>query len=294
MYSMKAVSQITGLSPDTLRAWERRHAVVHPQREENGRRSYSADDLMRLGLLKQAVDQGQPIRKLAGLGNDALAALVAERAPSGERDMADALLQRILEGVEAYDDEATRRAVSLVLATLPLRVAVSDVLAPALRETGARWEAGVFTVAQERMLSAILRSVLAGLLHSLDRPGARPIIALATLPGERHETGILLAALAAVSVGAHCHFIGSDLPARETSRLAAAAEADLIIVALVLDPTPAEALGELRELRRLVPESTGIWVGGAGAAAAAAVLPEGVTLIQSYSELTERLRVLQS
>ena len=34
MYSIKAVAQATGLTVETLRAWERRYAVVTPVRDE--------------------------------------------------------------------------------------------------------------------------------------------------------------------------------------------------------------------------------------------------------------------
>ena len=40
MYSIKAVSQATGLTVETLRAWERRYRVVVPRRDDLGRRVY--------------------------------------------------------------------------------------------------------------------------------------------------------------------------------------------------------------------------------------------------------------
>ena len=36
-YPIRAVAQLTGLSVDTLRAWERRYKAVSPQRQGRGR-----------------------------------------------------------------------------------------------------------------------------------------------------------------------------------------------------------------------------------------------------------------
>ena len=48
--SVKAVAQLSGVSAHTLRAWEKRHAVVGPLRV-NGRRVYSLADVDKLRLL---------------------------------------------------------------------------------------------------------------------------------------------------------------------------------------------------------------------------------------------------
>ena len=65
-YPIRAVSRLTGISIDTLRAWERRHDAVTPVRDERGR-MYTDADVARLRLLRQAVEQGHSIGRLAGL-----------------------------------------------------------------------------------------------------------------------------------------------------------------------------------------------------------------------------------
>src|SRR5207237_71202 len=54
-YPIRAVSLMTGVSIDTLRAWERRYAVVNPVRDDRGR-VYSEADVRRIGLLRDAVE----------------------------------------------------------------------------------------------------------------------------------------------------------------------------------------------------------------------------------------------
>jgi DNA-binding transcriptional MerR regulator len=66
-YRIGTVSKLTGISPDTLRIWERRYQVVTPQRSSAGGRLYSAEDISRLKLIRQLVDKGDTIGVVAGL-----------------------------------------------------------------------------------------------------------------------------------------------------------------------------------------------------------------------------------
>jgi DNA-binding transcriptional MerR regulator len=71
-YRIGAVARLTGITPDTLRIWERRYAAVSPQRSPRGGRLYSAGDLERLRLMKQLVDAGDAIGEVAGLETETL------------------------------------------------------------------------------------------------------------------------------------------------------------------------------------------------------------------------------
>ena len=66
-YKIGAVSRITGIGSETLRAWERRYAAVVPSRTESGDRQYSRDDVAKLLLLKTLVDNGISIGTIASL-----------------------------------------------------------------------------------------------------------------------------------------------------------------------------------------------------------------------------------
>ena len=47
------LSRAAGVSPEVLRAWERRYRVIRPQRTEGGFRLYSEGDLARLERIKE-------------------------------------------------------------------------------------------------------------------------------------------------------------------------------------------------------------------------------------------------
>lgn len=66
-FGIRAVSRLTGIPMDTLRAWERRYRAVIPRRSAQNRRFYSRDDVARLLLIKQLVEQGEPVGSVVHL-----------------------------------------------------------------------------------------------------------------------------------------------------------------------------------------------------------------------------------
>ena len=71
-YRIGAVARLTGISPDTLRIWERRYDIVEPERTPKGGRLYSQQDVTRLTMIKTLVDQGHAISTVAKLSAEEL------------------------------------------------------------------------------------------------------------------------------------------------------------------------------------------------------------------------------
>lgn len=66
IYNVKAAAQRAGLSPITLRAWERRYGLPAPQRNSHGYRLYSEYDLRTLRWLKAQLETGLSISRATG------------------------------------------------------------------------------------------------------------------------------------------------------------------------------------------------------------------------------------
>ncbi len=71
-YRIGAVSNMTGLTTDTIRAWEKRYQAVSPERTPGGGRSYSDEDVQRLQLLGMLTELGHSIGSLARLSDETL------------------------------------------------------------------------------------------------------------------------------------------------------------------------------------------------------------------------------
>src|SRR6059058_3129222 len=89
-YRSGAAARLAGLSAETLRVWERRYELSDTRRSAHGQRLYSAQQVQRLSLLKQLVDQGHPIGQLARLSIERLRELAGSVDSAQEAEGAPA------------------------------------------------------------------------------------------------------------------------------------------------------------------------------------------------------------
>lgn len=293
MYSIKAVSQATGLTVETLRAWERRYRVVVPQRDEMGRRVYRAEDVLRLRRLREATDRGHPISRLVKLDEPALASLLHEPERRPQSAMASTFVERILDAARRYSSAECEQSLTLAISLMSPSRLIGEVLEPLLREVGERWHSGAFSIAQERLVSSTVRKHIGLIVETYDRTARRGSIVFATLPGERHELGLLMSAMVCASHGFKVHYLGPDLPAEEIARYARASGAGIVALSVLLLDGVEAVPGQLRTLREALAPDVPIWVGGSGAQQIdRSALPEGAIVVADSAELEQRLDVL--
>ena len=289
MFPVKAAAELSGLTPETLRAWERRHVAVVPHRDDRGRRLYDSAMVERLARLHRLTGRGHPIRDLARLDDAALDRLLDESRSAGYGAL-EALPERMLEAVADYRVDEFDRDLSVAIATLPVSILVTRVVMPLLREVGVRWADGRLAIAQERLVSSLLRARLLSILDQHPRE-QRPRILFATLPGEPHELGLLGAALLAHEAQAPLLYLGTELPAAELLRVVERLDASAVALSSV-DPGQARtALAELRLLHEGLPADVPVWLGGANARYLAEALgAERVRAVNDPTTLAQLVR----
>ena len=279
-YPIRAVAKLTGISVDTLRAWERRYGVVVPARDERGR-VYSEADVERLSLLRRAVERGHAIGRVAPLSVEDLRSLVG-RPPAAQPAVplsTPVAIGELLAAVVRFDLDSLRRELTRLAVVLTPRQLALDVALPLMRLVGEAWHDGKLTIGQEHLVTAEIRSLVGALARLREPPPGAPRVLIATPEGDAHELGALVAALLATGAGTAPFYFGPGLPTRE---LVAAARR-LHPRAVVLSMTGADAREgvpqSVAELARALPAGTACWVGGAGAESARALLTAAGVMI---------------
>jgi methanogenic corrinoid protein MtbC1 len=261
-YPIRAVAKITGLSLDTLRAWERRYQAVVPERSDRGRQ-YGPEHIERLLLLSQLVQKGHAIGGIATRPNEELRGLLKEqpRLPAPAPLKTD-MVAPILEAIGNFDAARASDELSRLAVLLSPRDLVYEVAVPLMREVGTRWHNGTMAIAQEHLVSQMLRTLL-GSMTRLFRPSNPSMkMVLATPAGEPHEFGILAAAMLASLAGLEPVYLGPNLPAREIADAARGTSAKVVALSVTF---PIETTQEeLNVLGAAMPEGVELWVGGAG------------------------------
>ncbi|PEC12712.1 MerR family transcriptional regulator [Bacillus toyonensis] len=114
-YNIKAVSNIIGVQPSTLRAWERRYQIIAPKRNQAGHRLYTEEHIRILKWLMEKVSSGMMIGQAVQLleGNRLQSNAQKEIHYDKEVVLVDDLLQALLEFDEITTSALINEAFSI-------------------------------------------------------------------------------------------------------------------------------------------------------------------------------------
>ena len=292
-YPIRAVSLMTGVSIDTLRAWERRYSAVTPMRDLRGR-VYTDVDVRRIHLLRDAVERGHAIGRVANMSDKQLARVTetASRATSAAAPLQQAAsihTDSIIAALERFDATAVETELARAAALLRPPELLRDVLVPVLTEVGERWHSGRGRVAHEHMLSASVRNVLGSLLRVHQKANLPDTLLFATPSGERHEFGTLGAAMLAASGGLGTIYLGPDMPADDIVAVSAVVKLEVVVLGMTDLGDIERADKEVAQVAKRLPSHIELWLGGPGASRAATRLKGRARALSTYDALGQQL-----
>ncbi|MGQ0612239.1 MAG: MerR family transcriptional regulator [Planctomycetaceae bacterium] len=254
------VSLRSGVSIETIRAWERRYQVLTPERDGRGRRLYRREEVERLRLLKRASDLGHSIGDIHALSGPRLEALLASRRPP---ESGGALpMHRILAAGSSLDARGVEEGLAEAAANLPPRRLVLDLLGPLLVAGQARLSPAPLSLVRHWVwVHALAR------LRLLPHGGGPVILLVESCPGD-----LALPALLARAQGLLPLPLSAQAGAEALGEAAVAAAAAIALF-------PAAPGG----LERLLPPQVEAWALGGDP------LPASVERIEGLGELDAAL-----
>lgn len=248
MYTIKQAAARSGLSVPTVRVWERRYGVVHPERTPTGYRLYDDAAIARLIAMRHLVEvQGirpsQAAGEIMAAGADVAALVDAARAASTPVQRNGATIpmaDRTREAVESFvaaaralDVSAMERILDEAFAAERFEGAVDHVVLPALRSVGDGWSDGSVDVAMEHAASETIRRRLARFYDAVASATGTPDLIVGLPPGGHHEIGALVFAIAARRRGLDVLYLGADVPLESWRVAADATGARLAVIGVI-------------------------------------------------------------
>jgi MerR family transcriptional regulator, light-induced transcriptional regulator len=293
--TIAAVERDTGLSKDTLRAWERRYGFPMPERDAQGERVYPVAQLDRLRVVKRLLDAGHRPGQLVPMALEELQTLAQRTADATPRAAAAVLggeeLRLLLQAVRSHSVPRLRGELQRLLARFGLAGFVCDVVAPLNAAVGDAWLRGQLEVFEEHLYTETLQVLLRGAIGALPEAteATKPHVLLTTLPGEPHGLGLLMAESVLALEGCRCTSLGVQTPVWDIVLAARACACDIVALSFTGALNPNLIAEAVLELRNKLPATVALWVGGS-----APVLRRrpvaGVQAFASLAALSEALR----
>lgn len=295
LLTIGAAARRTGVSPATLRAWERRYGVPSPIRTPSGYRLYGDDALEAVEELRKQHSAGVKPRQAALLvthgrtnaAGDAMAVDAWTRVEPWRRRLTAACLR--------FDTAAADEVIAHVSQAIGALNALRHVIIPVVAAVGDARHRGLITVSREHFASQLAQRV-AWSFRPVASPVRRAPVLTACAPGERHELGLLLFVAELRSRGHRVVHLGCDVPVGAFLAALDSLQARVAVVGATMPAHVVPWVARRTDVKRRARRGVHFVWGGAGASGAGTALPGLVTdssadALQAVSEWLQSHRL---
>ncbi len=228
--SVAAVARKLGIAPATLRTWDRRYGIGPADHTPGKHRRYSADDLARLELMRDALLHGATPAAAAAYALTAPRPHPDAAPPTPIPDTGETTLQAreggsvlpvpgagwqargLARAATALDAEAVRDLLNESITAVGAQITWDVAVRPVLVAIAQRWVDTGAGIEIEHLLSDCVTGVFSALAASTPTTTARPVL-LAGMAGDQHRLPLVVLAATLAQRGVTCRSLGTDLPA---------------------------------------------------------------------------------
>lgn len=284
--TIQELEHASGILRDTLRIWEKRYGFPAPSRNSKGERVYDRSTVEQLALITRLLDAGHRIGRIATLSLSELMALLPERTNPYSDETT-----RLLEVIRRLDSNQLYGELSRLRQQHGAYRFVRDLVAPLNHAVGEAWFAGQIGVLEEHCYSEQVGLLLKQLLREEQQSVQVGKILMATMPGEQHAVGLLMAACVCHLEGLEVLYAGPQTPLDDIVRGATTADCHVVGISCSPHGNRRVIAQQLVRLRRQLPESIALWVGGAGIESIPA-LPKTIRLFSDLAAISTAVKTL--
>ncbi len=269
-YTIKVVSERSGVRPVTLRAWERRYDFLEPGRLDNNYRLYSERDIQVVRWITHRLDDGLSISaavreykglRAKGIWPVALPTVLAPEPTETPQYSPARYAELLYEAFTSHNETHAREILDSVQSMVDLNTILFKIFQPCLYEIGEAWYRGEIRIATEHFASSFIRGVLMNLLQAFPIYSTAPTLLIGCAPEEFHEIAPLMLSVLLRREGYQVEFLGPDLPVDDLVLYAEDTAADMVILSAGFEHT-ARPLFKMQAQLEKLPKKPRLGFGG--------------------------------
>lgn len=270
LYTIKVVSERTGVKPVTLRAWERRYDLLDPDRQDNNYRLYSERDIEIIRwithrmennlMISNAVREFKALRE-NGIYPEALPSIMPPEPTETPKFPPKAYADQLYKTLVAHEESKAKQIVDAIQGVFGLKTIFFEIFQPCLYEIGDAWYRGEIRIATEHFASSFIRGVLLNLLQAFPVYSASPKLLIGCAPEEFHEIAPLMLSVLLRREGYQVEYLGPDLPVDDLVAYAEDVSPGMVILSAGFERT-ARPLIRMQDRLNRIPSSPLFGFGG--------------------------------
>ncbi|NUN07003.1 MAG: MerR family transcriptional regulator [Bdellovibrio sp.] len=300
LFTIRQVIELTGVSEFTLRGWENRYNAFKPQRTKTGRRQYTLSDLQKARLLHELVEKNHRISDIAELGVKELEKMVSkgpdDSAPASLPRRPSKYVQTLINHSALFAWDQVQSLLRKRRQDLSLIDYVLEFILPTIQQMNSLVAAGHFSVAQEHILSALIKEqLILSKQNSKRKKASRSKFVLTTPEGDMHDMGLVISSALCSYHGVQTLFLGPSTPKKDLCETALRFGASHILLASTVseqEGAKTSLFSYVNFLDRNLPQNISLLLAGRNTFGFSVSLQRQCKVLTSMEELIENLKAL--
>lgn len=281
-YSIKDLEVLSGVKAHTIRIWEKRYALLTPNRTDTNIRFYGDSDLRRILNVSLLVGNGFKISKVAKYDEAKIkdAVLEINKRHNSESDYVDRFILCMLN----FDNTGFQNLINEIIGKIGFEDAVIKVFFTLFERIGTYWQVGSVFPAQEHYVSNILRQKLIAETDKLEIENKNGLTILFFLhENELHEISLLFYSYLAQKYGYNVVYLGQFVPFEDLEKIHAHIKIDYVFTAFINAILKEDLENYLVMLKNTFNQQK-VFITGWQVQQMSPDLPRGVKIIQDYRD----------
>jgi len=232
-YSIKDLEKLSRVKAHTIRIWEKRYALLEPDRTDTNIRSYSDENLRKLLNISFLNNNGFKISKVAKMSDTQIRdqVLAMQEGDGGITDHVESLILSMTE----LDEDRFEKVMGSCVLRSGFETTMLEVIQPFLQRVGVLWQIDAVKPGQEHFISNLIRQkVISAIDGVIPEQRSDPLTILFFLPeGELHELGLLFGHYLARKLGHRPIYLGQSVPFDDLAPVVEYRRPDILVTGFI-------------------------------------------------------------
>ena len=286
-FTIKDLENLSGIKAHTIRIWEQRYSFLRPKRSTTNIRYYCNDELKTVLNIALLNKYGFKISHIDKMNQSEVREKILQLS------QAEAYIERLVNDLIHHmvdlDSDGFEDVLDHYIRVKGIDKTITNIIFPFLDKVGILWMTNNINVAQEHLVTNIVRQkLLVGIESVSSHMQVNKTILLFLPEGEQHEVGLLYVYYLLKARGVKVIYLGANLPVKDLEYVVRIKNPDCLYTHLTCLPSRYSFDKFIGQVYQAIPQVK-IVVSGQAALNHTKKLPDGVTIKRSLFEVIETL-----
>lgn len=287
-FTIKDLENLSGIKAHTIRIWEQRYSFLKPQRSKTNIRFYGNDELKTVLNIALLNKYGYKISHIDKMSQSEVQDKILSLSQSEAYQ--ERLINEMLSYMVDLDTDGFERVIDTFVRSRGIDKAINFLVFPFLDKVGILWVTNNINIAQEHLVTNIIRQkLIVGIESALSHLVINKSVLLFLPEGEHHELGLLYMYYLLKIRGLKVIYLGSNVPVSDLEFVISIKKPDYVYTHVTC---LAARYSFDKFLTQVQPRigSTPLIISGQLAQGYTKKQPEGIYLKKSVTEILEFIK----